>query len=211
VQSGRSPDDEEVPVLRSGDEQPPAKGRRTYRKLSPSFGDATYLAYLKKLHELKDHAGARKALGLDRFPLEKFRKRREFRLEEEKALGFMPTESKQREYLYWLKKYCGNHVKAIRQAKANLGHLKEWRQIEWFIAAENEVFEWIVADATEQTVRAALGKKTRLKDTKHNQWFLAHVDKEKWGEQTKTIEHKYSGTVAVEKLDSEIALLLESK
>jgi hypothetical protein len=208
MQSGRSVDDEEVPVLRSGDEQPPAKGRRAYRKLSASFGDATYLAYLKKLAELKDHTETRKALGLDTFPLSKFRKRREFRMAEEKALGYMPTESKQREYLYWLKKHCGNHVKAVKEAKANLGHLKDWRGVEWFVEAENAVFEAIVADATEQTVRAALGRKTRLKDTKHNQWFLAHVDKEKWGEQTKTIEHKYSGTVAVEKLDSEIALLL---
>lgn len=150
---------------------------------------------------------ARSGLGIS---LSNYRRYPEFRAREAACLSSIPVESQQYEYLYQLQENVGNDVKAARAAGVRWSTVQKWKNNEqWFAEAEAEVFREIRAEAFEQNARLATGKDAKVKDGQHLRWFLAHIDKENWGEQAKEVKHSYTGSVDLKVIDQQILELLD--
>ena len=193
---------EEVPVLRRSGWT--AKKRSAQRELSaPYLAPADYDTYFGALRDSRSIDLALTAIGKHNYSLDQARRKKSFRDHEKAVLGFYPPKAKPYEYLYQLRKCYGNVLKARRKAGLRAHTVNNLRTEKWFKEREDEILEALVESAKEQNVRIAVGAKAKVKDTNHLRWFLAHVDKDGWGD-TKVIEHHVSGKIDVETIDAEI-------
>lgn len=170
---------------------------------APHLEPASYGTYFEALKETHSVELALDRVGKHSYSLDKARRKKSFREQEKAILGVYAPKAKPYEYLYQLKRCYGNVLKARRKAGLRAHSINNLRTEKWFKEREDEILEGLVEGAKEQNVRIAVGKKARVKDTGHLRWFLAHVDKEGWGD-TKVIEHHVSGKIDVEKIDDEI-------
>tara|TARA_R110000868_G_scaffold144882_1_gene364352 strand:+ start:356 stop:949 length:594 start_codon:yes stop_codon:yes gene_type:complete len=166
-------------------------------------------AYLDALKAGAKPSAAWQEAGLSRMGVSRYRRQYKwFRDEEALHLKVTLKESQQYDYLDLLHHYAGNQLKARKGADVDPDELAVWRKDPKFLARENEEFESIPAEAEEQLTKAAIGRRSKLKDPALTMKVLGKWKPDQWGEKPREIEHKFSGAITVQNTTDQIMALL---